>query len=54
MFLSFPEPFLKATKSIPLGEREAFGRETTAPWQGMENLEIMDERRGPFALPNSG
>lgn len=53
--LEFDEtaPFLKATKSIPLEEWEAFGRETNDPWQGMDTLEIMDELRGPVELPKS-
>lgn len=53
--LEFDEaaPFLKATKSIPIEEWEAFGRETTDSWPGMETLEIMDALRGPVELPNT-
>lgn len=51
--LEFDEtaPFLKATKSIPPGAWEDFGREATDPWPDMETREIMDELRGPVELP---
>lgn len=54
--LEFDEtaPFLKATRAIPAGAWEQFGKTAADPWQGMSVHEIMDELRGPVELPATG
>jgi len=51
--LEFDEtaPFLKATKTIPAEAWEQFGKAASDQWEGMSVLEIMNELRGPVALP---
>lgn len=53
--LEFDEtaPFLKATKTIPAGAWEQFGKAATDPWGDMTVPEIMEELRGPVELPGS-
>lgn len=54
--LEFDEtaPFLKATRAIPAGAWEQFGKTAADPWEGLSVHEIMDELRGPVELPATG
>ena len=51
--LEFDEtaPFLKATKTIPPQAWEEFGKGWTDPWPEKPMDEVMDDLRGPVALP---
>ena len=53
--LEFDEtaPFLKATKTIAPEAWEQFGGEAVDPWKGLDLQEVMEELRGPVALPAS-
>ena len=51
--LEFDEtsPFLRATKTIPPQAWEQFGKGWKDPWADMTMAEVMDDLRGPVALP---
>lgn len=51
--LEFDEsaPFLKATKTIPPHAWEAFSEGWRDPWPALTLNEVMDDLRGPVALP---
>ena len=53
--LEFDEtaPFLKATKTISPAAWEQFGQGWKDPWAGLSMDEVMDDLRGPVALPPS-
>lgn len=46
-------PFLKATQTIAPEAWEQFGGEAVDPWKGLDLQEVMEEVRGPVALPTS-
>ena len=51
--LEFDEsaPYLKAVRAIDPGAWEQFGRKAKSPWPGKSSREIVEELRGPVALP---
>ncbi len=44
-------PFLKAIKTIQPRAWEEVGKEWTDPWPNLSMAEVMDDLRGPVALP---
>jgi AbrB family looped-hinge helix DNA binding protein len=51
--LEFDEtaPFLKAIKTIQPTAWEEVGKEWTDPWPNLSMAEVMNDLRGPVALP---
>jgi AbrB family looped-hinge helix DNA binding protein len=51
--LEFDEeaPYLKATKVIPPEAWEAFGKNWTDPFPGVNTAAMVEELRGPLELP---